>query len=215
KWAWQTGNDLENTRPYAGGQRKSGDAGQQWNRPPVCCQCQTPRRKVDANPVATLSVFPFDRMRCTEPFSTGESPVSTSTKEILSTLFGHWTAVAEETILCLGEETADLFGFLGNDAIEIHGAIADAYAQGELLQSLVYLYLTGLFKEFYWLNALFLFGNYPMVLSRLRFNWEASFRAHHADTYALDNPDAPDGPGPTLDEKHEWLMQREERLRWN
>jgi hypothetical protein len=69
-------------------------------------------------------------------------------------------------------------------------------------------------KELHWLHVLFLSGNYPIVLSRLRFNWERLFRARYADTFVKENPGAPDVPGPTLDDKHDWLMQREDSLRW-
>jgi hypothetical protein len=59
-------------------------------------------------------------------------------------------------------------------------------------------------------------SNYPMVMGRLRFNWEQIYRANHADTYALRNPAAADLPGKSLDDKHEWLMRQEaeNRLRW-
>jgi hypothetical protein len=71
-----------------------------------------------------------------------------------------------------------------------------------------------LLKELHWLHALFLCGNYRTVLSQLRFNWERIFRARYADSYTEEKPGAADGPGPTVGEKHDWLTQREEQLRW-
>ena len=70
-------------------------------------------------------------------------------------------------------------------------------------------------KELNWLHVLFLSGNYPIALSRLRFNWERVFRARYADACAEEKPNASDGPGPTVGEKHEWLRQREDRNRLN
>lgn len=55
---------------------------------------------------------------------------------------------------------------------------------------------------------------YRLVLSQLRFNWERIFRARYADAYAEIHPNETDLPGPTLDEKHDWLMKREYRLNW-
>src|SRR5947209_7866331 len=111
------------------------------------------------------------------PCSTGDSPMSQPLQEHLSTLFGHWMAVAEETSRCLGEETAGLFVYLFNDALDILRAILGAYPEEERLHSLVFAEFTGLFKELNSLHVLFLSGNYPIVLSRLRFNWERLFRA--------------------------------------
>jgi hypothetical protein len=72
----------------------------------------------------------------------------------------------------------------------------------------------GVFKELNWLHALFLCGNYRLVLSQLRFNWERIFRARYADAYAEEHPNETDLPGPTLDDKHDWLIRREDRLNW-
>jgi hypothetical protein len=140
--------------------------------------------------------------------------MSQSPQAPLSTLFGHWRQIAEETSRRLGDETAHLFVYLYLDALEISGAICDAYPQDELLQSLVFFDFIGLLKELNWLHVLFVSSNYRLVLSQLRFNWERIFRARHADAYASENPGAADPPGPTLDEKHDWLTRREDKLTW-
>ncbi len=108
----------------------------------------------------------------------------------LSMLFGLWKKIGEETSQRLGDETANLFVYLYNDSVEIGGAVGAAYPKEEVCQSLVNLELIGLLKELSCLHVLFLSGNYPIVLSRLRFNWERIFRACHADMYALENPGA-------------------------
>jgi hypothetical protein len=136
-------------------------------------------------------------------------------QDFFSTLLDRWRELAEDTIRCLGEETAALFVELSNDAFDIHRAITNAYPEGERLHRLVFADLTALYKELHWLLALFLSGNYPLVLCQLRHDWEWLFRAYHADTYAQHNAGATDAPGPTLDDKIAWLMQRETKLGWN
>jgi hypothetical protein len=105
--------------------------------------------------------------------------MSQALEDLLSTLFGHWRKVAEETNSCLGEETAGLFIDLYHDALAIQGAVLDTYPEEERLCSLVFADIIGLFKELHWFHAMFLFGNYPFVLSRLRHNWERLFRAYY------------------------------------
>jgi hypothetical protein len=135
-------------------------------------------------------------------------------QDFLSALFGRWRQVADETVRCLGEDTAGLFIELHNDALDVLGAVSDAYPYEERLHSLLFAEFTGLFNELTWLQTHFLCGNYRLVLSQLRFNWERIFRARHADAYAEENPTATDPPGPTLDDKHDWLAKREDRLTW-
>ncbi len=143
--------------------------------------------------------------------------MSDSQKDFLSKLIGFWKEVADETNRVLGEETAGFFIELYNDVIDIFGAINDAYPQAEWLCSITCIEFMGLLKETLWLHALFLCGNYPIVLSRLRFNWERIFRASYADAFAQEHPDEPDVPGLTLDDKYEWLMKQEDhnRLNWS
>jgi hypothetical protein len=138
-----------------------------------------------------------------------------SHEDLLSKLFDYWRQIADETIRCLGQGRASLFIDLYNDALDIQGAILDAYSEEERLRSLMFADFTGLLKELHWLHAIFLFGNYPFVVSRLRHDWEWLFRAYHADTYAQHNPSASDAPELTLDDKNAWLMQQETRLNWN
>jgi hypothetical protein len=143
--------------------------------------------------------------------------MSDSPQELLHFLFRQWSEVAAETVRCLGDEAASLFvPHLYLDGLDIIGAISNSYPDEERLHSLVFIEFTGLLKELNWLHALFLCGNYPIVLRQLRFNWERLFRARYADAYAQENPGAADGPGPTIGEKHEWLRQKERRnqLRW-
>jgi hypothetical protein len=131
---------------------------------------------------------------------------------LLSMLFGRWREIAEETCLRLGEESAFLFVRLYNDALDLHGAIGEAYPEEELLQSLVFAEFVGLLKELYGLHVLFVSGQDPLVVSRLRFNWERIFRARHADMFAQEKPGDTDSPGPTVGDKHDWLTRRDALL---
>jgi hypothetical protein len=141
--------------------------------------------------------------------------VSHLLQNVLSTVLGHWTNVAGDTIGGLGENAAGLFVNLSSDALDILKAIFDAYPEEERLHSLVFAEFTGLLNDLTTLQALFLGGKYRLVQSQLRFNWEQIFRARHADAYAEENPHAADPPGPTLHEKHVWLTEREKKLRWD
>ena len=140
--------------------------------------------------------------------------MNNSQQDPLEKLFGFWKQVADETERSLPEDAAGVFLFLFNDALDMIGAIHDAYPQEEVIRSLVYAEFTGLLKELLWLHALFVCGNYRLVLSQLRFNWERIFRARYADAYAEEHPEATDAPEPNLDEKHDWLTKREGRLNW-
>ncbi len=132
----------------------------------------------------------------------------------LATMFWHWRNVADQTVGELGEETAGLFIKLASDAYDMHKAIVDTYSEAERLHSLVFAEFLGLWKELNWFQMHFLAGNYRLVLSQLRFNWDRLFRALHVDAYGEQNPTASDVPGRTLNEKHDWLMSREDRLNW-
>jgi hypothetical protein len=117
--------------------------------------------------------------------------------------------IAEETCRSLGEEQAMHFINLANDWIDILSAVLDTYSKDELSNSLMYIYFNGLLKEVRWFQLLFFSSNYPLLHRNLRFVWEMIFRAYHVDTYSLDSPEP---PGPTIDDKVEWLAQHETKL---
>jgi hypothetical protein len=119
--------------------------------------------------------------------------MSQSLQEFLSALCDDRRKVADETISCLGEDTAGLFIYLYNDALDILTAILAAYPEEERFHSLVFAEFTGLLNELTSLQMHFLGGNYRLVRSQLRYNWERIFRAGFADAYAEENPHAVDG----------------------
>lgn len=122
--------------------------------------------------------------------------------------------VADQTFEVMGVERASTFVEIINDWIDVNGAILSDYPKNNLLGSVVYVDFLGLFQQIRWLHILFLGGNYPMVFRNLRFVWELAFRAHHVDKYAFNHPDDPNPPGVTVDEKIEWLQDRERDLNW-
>jgi hypothetical protein len=133
--------------------------------------------------------------------------------DLLATTFGHWRKNAAEAERVLGKDKTHFFVDLYNDALEIQFALSDAYPKEELT-SLLYADFTGLFKEINWLMVIFLAGNYPLLLGRLRFIWELVFRAVYADTYEQEEEADRAPPGATVDEKHWWLESEEGRLNW-
>jgi hypothetical protein len=131
---------------------------------------------------------------------------------LLGDQYKHLPKIAEETFHSLGKERAGYFTNLANDWIDILSAVLDIYSKHDLSNSLVYLYFNGLLKEASWFQLLFLVGNYPLIHRSLRYVWEMIFRAHYVDTYPLD---APEPPGPTIDDKVRWLAHHERRMfRW-
>ena len=131
---------------------------------------------------------------------------------LLGDQYKYLPEIAEETFRSLGKEQAGYFTSLANDWIDILSAILDVYSKDELFDSLLYIYFSGLFKEVYWFQLLFLAGNYPLLHRSLRFVWEMIFRAYYVDTYVRESPDDPEPPGPTIDHKAEWLGEYELKL---
>ena len=133
--------------------------------------------------------------------------------DLLGSIFGHWRQNAAETERLLGGDKADFFVDIYNDALDIQFAISDAYPKQELT-SLVYADFMGVCKEIHWFHVMFLAGNYPLLLARLRFIWELIFRALYADTYEQQGGTHREPPGLTVDEKHWWLESKEKGLNW-
>src|SRR5262249_9023926 len=113
-----------------------------------------------------------------------------------------------------GQEKAIFFVDVYNDALNVKFAISDVYPEAERT-SMVGLDVVTLWKEIQWLIVMFLAGNYPLLMARLRFIWELLFRSLYVETYQQESESQPAEPGPTLDDKHQWLSQNEEGLGWN
>jgi len=134
---------------------------------------------------------------------------------LLGEQYEHLRKIAADTFRSLGKERAVYFTSLTNDWIDTLSTILDTYSKDELSNSLMYICFSGLFKEVYWFQLLFLAGNYPLLHRSLRFVWEMIFRAYYVDTYERKSPDDHESPGPTVDDKVEWLARHErEMFRW-
>ena len=115
---------------------------------------------------------------------------------------GHLAEIERETLKQLGEPKGGFFVNVANDCLDIIFAIQDAYS-GQ--HNLVLHTALGIFKEVSWFHFFFVSGNYPLLLSRLRFVWESVFRAYLAENYPLGGQNAWPAPGPSPDDKLAWL----------
>ncbi len=120
---------------------------------------------------------------------------------------------AEETARTIKPIEAALFVDLSNDLIDVTRAILDAYPRDDLLTSLVWYDLAALTQQLFGMGFDFECGRYAEVGRGLRFAWESVFRAFYADRYFTLNSSPNDSPGPSLDEKVDWLDKR--HLSWN
>jgi hypothetical protein len=121
----------------------------------------------------------------------------------------HLGAVEKKTVRELGLKRGNFFATLYSDCLEIFSAVAEAYAPSGRV-NLVFHALAGTLKELHWYQFLFVSGNYPLLNSRLRFVWELMFRCYYSQTYA-----GRDAPGPSADEKMQWLVTQCRTLNWN
>lgn len=134
--------------------------------------------------------------------------------DLLDSIFGRWKQNASEAIAALGEEETRFFVDVYNDALEIQAAISGMYPTDELANSLVYMDFMGVTKEVHWFLVMFLAGNCPLLLGRLRFLWELIFRGLYAESYEKKKDVDPEPPSHSIDGYHEWLKARI-KLDWN
>jgi hypothetical protein len=127
------------------------------------------------------------------------------------TIMKSWQEVAEETKRILGPHESERVAAAYNDCLALINALQDTYGSDLFTTSLVALSLPTLLKEIPWLHMLFVWGNYPAVHRNLRFIWELTYRAIYADTYKIVLPDDDLGPGPTIDDKINWLSVQERK----
>lgn len=122
--------------------------------------------------------------------------------------------IERETLEKLGEENGGFFVCVANDWLEINSALMDAYP-GEKKYNLIFHTFLGHFKEVCWFHFFFVSGNYPLLLSRLRFVWESVFRAYFAEHYPVGPARPWPAPGPSSDDKLAWLQEHERDLNWD
>jgi hypothetical protein len=139
--------------------------------------------------------------------------VSDKNSNVFDSAVEKFRKTADETARTIEPGEAALFVYLSNDAIDIIGAVLDAYPRDDLLSSLVWFDFTAVLQQLFGMGFDFWCGRYAEVGRGLRFVWESIFRAFYADCYLILNPSANDPPGQSLDEKIPWLDQR--RLDWN
>ena len=89
--------------------------------------------------------------------------------------------VAKETCSWNKEKAFRLTDYHFNTWIEIHGSIMDIYHKSYYWQSLLFLFFNSLFKEIYWIQLFFLWGNYRVINSNLRYILEEMALGYYID----------------------------------
>jgi len=128
-----------------------------------------------------------------------------------------WIGLREISIETVEEfgERAHCFVELYNDWLEIGECFSKAYSQDLPLTSLVAADFISLGKELLWLYRLLHWGNYPLIIRTLRYDWELMFQAYFADIYQPSVAGDTDIPGATVDDKVQWLGARGAGLHFN
>lgn len=122
--------------------------------------------------------------------------------------------ISKETAELLGDR-AHCFIELYNDWLDIFCSLAKVYSKDLQLTSLVAADFLSLGKNLHWLHRLLHWGNYPLVMRGLRYDWELMFRAYFADVYQPSIPGDADIPGNSVDDKIQWLESRGRDLHMN
>lgn len=128
-------------------------------------------------------------------------------------LWGGLDEIARETEEALGGR-AYCFINLYNDWMDIWSQFSKAYSEDLPLSSLVAADFYNLGKDLHWMHRLLHWGNYATVHRILRYDWELMFRACYADIYVPNIPGDEDVPGWSVDEKVQWLENRETELNY-
>ena len=101
-------------------------------------------------------------------------------KQFIQNISAEVLEIAQQTVDHFGAEKADHFMRIAGDGLKIKLEIMSGYTQQEQT-NLINHQAWGLVKELKWLEFLFLAGNYPLVKNRLRYIWEAVFRAYFVE----------------------------------
>lgn len=100
----------------------------------------------------------------------------------LDALYEHLKSVREETITHLGDEDAlHIIDFHANNWIDIVKWISSKYDKEEQMNIVIFQFHR-LFKEIYWLQFLFHYGNYPLIYRNLRYILELICQAYYIDS---------------------------------
>ena len=125
----------------------------------------------------------------------------------LDELYAHWGEIRKETIEQLGaREALKIVDFHGNNWIDVVRWVSSTYERQDQM-NIVSFQLSRLFKEIYWLQFLFLAGNYSTAYRNLRWILELISQAYYVDAKY---------PTLSLDEQIEKTMEIEENVfGWN
>ncbi|MEM2107241.1 MAG: hypothetical protein QXV46_05460 [Candidatus Bathyarchaeia archaeon] len=102
-------------------------------------------------------------------------------ERILDRLYENLKSVRKETIEKLGNKDAlHIIDFHANNWIDIIKWIVSKYSKEEQMNITIFQF-SRLFKEIYWLQLLFLKGNYPLMYRNLRYILELICQAYYVD----------------------------------
>jgi len=121
----------------------------------------------------------------------------------LDKLYEHLKSVREETITHLGDKDAlHIVDLHANNWIKIVGWISSNYDKEEQMNIVIFQFHR-LFKEIYWLQLLFHYGNYPVIYRNLRYILELICQAYYIDS---------NYPSSSLDEQIRKTTEVEEKF---
>jgi len=110
--------------------------------------------------------------------------------------------VAKEICSWDKEKAFRLTDYHFNTWIEIHGSIIDIYHKSYYWRSLLFLFFNSLFKEIYWIQLFFLWGNYRVINSNLRYILEEMALGYYIDhEFSTSDLDAKMEKAKEIDEK--------------
>jgi len=102
-------------------------------------------------------------------------------KNALDKLYKNLESIKKETITHLGDKALFIIDFHANNWMDINTWINSKYNSEELMNIVSFQFFR-LFKEIYWLQLLFHYGNYPQIYRNLRYNLELISQAYYIDS---------------------------------
>lgn len=124
-------------------------------------------------------------------------------ERLLDRLYETWGSVRNETVQCLGAQTAlHLMDFHGSNCINISIWISKKYNQKQRL-TITYFQFIRLIKELHWLQFLFNHANYAVIYRNLRYVLEMMSQAWYVESKY---------PNLHLDEQIEKTIEMEKKI---
>jgi len=102
--------------------------------------------------------------------------------DVLDELYKSLDSVRDDTIKNLGEEKAlHISNYHADNCIDLIVTWIPSQYKDKESNNMVFMQFTRMFKELYWLQFLFLAGNYPLIYRNLRYLLEMMAQAYYVD----------------------------------